>query len=186
MWFWVVHILDNIYTHRHKVSHSYITKASTPRTHFTDNTLSFIIILGLLLILIPLLRSTEKVSFIFKSSALEMFTLYSALWIRNSFLSGSALSLAQPQSKEATLSFCTKSLSHSFGFLGGVMHLPFGSWQELHLISLLQGAVFLPASNDHFLCVHQVSTNSPSLRPFFFCLTPSVCTDVTGSPHKLK
>lgn len=68
-----------------------------------------------------------------------------------------------------TLSFCSKDLSQSFGLLKGVRYLHFCSWQVItSYITSARG--FFSASNDHFLCVHQVSMNSPSLRSFFFCL----------------
>lgn len=51
--------LDNIYTYIHKVSHSHIAETSALQTQFTDNILSFMIILGLFLILIPFSRNTE-------------------------------------------------------------------------------------------------------------------------------
>lgn len=51
------------------------------RTRFTGNTLSFIIIPGLLLILLPLVRSMENLSFIFTPSELEI--VYFLFCMRN-------------------------------------------------------------------------------------------------------
>lgn len=119
----------------------------------------------------PLVRSPENVSFIFKPSKPEMFTFHSALWIKNFFpLHVCTFSCTAKKKRDSwTLSFCSKDVSQSFGVLKGVRHLRFCSWQVVtSYITSARG--FPSASNDHFLCVDQVSMNSPSLRPFFFCL----------------